>query len=352
MPVAEILASVAVACGAVVAARWMWPRSRRPPPRPEAVAEKKPPRKKVGEKKLAEKKEGLEVVPRLGSLYDEEDFSEPSAASVVAAMPVVFDREASEDEPTLAAGSFSVSASARSDRGRVRGRNEDSFLLHDDLGLFIVADGMGGYRGGDVASDLAVRTIRDAFLQNEFEGRAAVSLPSRVSKLARAIHMANQSIRERARAESELRGMGTTVVAALFAPEKHRVYIGHVGDSRCYRLRSDKLEQLTSDHTMGSLGVRGDGADQLSRAVGTQQRVPTDVVVVRPAIGDVYLLCSDGLPKMVSDEQIKLVLSTSDTPTDAAERLVAAANERGGKDNVTAVVVRVEPIARAAGLAS
>src|SRR5262249_17469123 len=126
------------------------------------------------------------------------------------------------------------------------------------------------------------------------------------------------------------------------SPEKKRLYVGHVGDSRCYRLRDGQLEQMTSDHTMGSLGVSGPTAGNLVRAVGSTQRVLSDIVIAEPKIGDIYLLCSDGLPKMVADRTIQRILGEEGSnEMSAVDKLIHLANERGGVDNVTAIVVRV-----------
>lgn len=265
------------------------------------------------------------------------------SSSTLPTIPVLYDFDAIVDEPTRAP-SFALASAACSDRGRRRPRNEDSFAFSSDLGLFIVADGMGGHRGGDVASDLAVQVIGDAFKGGRFDGRTHASLPPRASKLARAIQMANRSIRNLARARAELAEMGTTVVAALFSPETRRLYIGHVGDSRCYRLRDGRMEQMTEDHTMATLGVSGPTAGNLARSVGTSGRVVSDIVIAEPKIGDVYLLCSDGLPKMVSDDAIRSVLEHAPAESVAASHLVQLANEKGGLDNITALVIRVLPV--------
>ena len=134
--------------------------------------------------------------------------------------------------------------------------------------------------------------------------------------------------------------------AARFSPNKQRLYIGHVGDSRVYRMRKGKLQQMTSDHTMKELGVSGAGAAHLSRAVGIWPVVPIDIVLGKPQPGDMYLLCSDGLSKMVTDDDIELVLRKSDVPAVAVEELIRFANDQGGKDNVTVIVVRVDDPAK------
>ncbi len=256
---------------------------------------------------------------------------------------IVYDEDALLDEPTGTQPLILLTATAQTDRGLRRKRNEDSILALKDDGLFVVADGMGGYRGGEIASQLAVDAIATAFQRQTFPGSQHPTIPRRASELARAIQAANAAILERAQQERHLEGMGTTVCAVRFSPKKQRVYVGHVGDSRVYRLREGKLEQMTADHTMADLGVVGEGANHLSRAVGLWPTVPIDILLGKPRPGDVYLLCSDGLTKMVRDEQISTVLSTRPGPQDAAEELISVANANGGKDNISVVVVRVEP---------
>jgi serine/threonine protein phosphatase PrpC len=254
---------------------------------------------------------------------------------------IVYDEDAARDEPTQNQPLILISATAQTDRGARRKRNEDSVLVREDDGLFVVADGMGGYRGGEIASSLAVQTIGQAFSSQSFPGPLHDSIPKRASELARAIQMANDVILDRAERERHLEGMGTTVCAARFSRDKQRLYIGHVGDSRVYRMRSGALEQMTSDHTMSDLGVTGTAAGHLSRAVGVWPTVPIDILLGKPEPGDVYLLCSDGLTKMVPDTGILDVLKDASDPGAAVDALINAANSSGGKDNITVVVVQV-----------
>jgi len=208
-------------------------------------------------------------------------------------------------------------------------------------GLFVVADGMGGYAGGERASKLAVKEIEGAFRNRAFEGEAHEGIPKPASELALAIQMANSSILETAKQNKELEGMGTTVCAARFSANKRRVYLAHVGDSRCYRLRKGELKQMTADHTMADHGVKGPAAAHLSRAVGVWPTVPIDVVMGVPRTDDAFLLCSDGLTKMLKDDEIASVLRGEPDPKKAVQGLIDAANGRGGKDNITVVLVRV-----------
>jgi serine/threonine protein phosphatase PrpC len=278
---------------------------------------------------------GAQELPQTGRL----SYSPPTQR-------IVYDDDAADDEPTHSGALILVTATAQTDKGNRRKRNEDSLLAREDHGIFVVADGMGGYRGGEIASQLAVTTIERAFSTKRFDGPEHDTIPPRASELARAIQMANEAIFEKASTDKLLEGMGTTICAARFSPNKQRLYIGHVGDSRVYRMRGGKLRQMTSDHTMEELGVSGAGAAHLSRAVGIWPVVPIDIVLGKPQPGDVYLLCSDGLSKMVTDADIETMLRTSEAPSVAVEALIKAANDHGGKDNVTVIVVRVDDPAK------
>jgi len=266
-----------------------------------------------------------------------------SESSQPSRVEVIYEDEADVEEVTSPVARILVSAIGQSDSGKVRRRNEDSLLVLPERSLFAVADGMGGYAGGDVASQLAVETLRRAFEKNVFDGKteAASNIPRRGHEIALAVQMANQAILTKAQSDPDLTNMGTTLVAARFSPNKQRVYIGHVGDSRCYRLRGKTLRQLTTDHTLLGLGLTGPGSQSLYQAVGVKARITIDVVVDKPRVDDLYLLCSDGLCKMASDDKIKQVLLAEPDPEAAAYGLIELANDRGGKDNVTVILVKV-----------
>ncbi|HEY8075436.1 MAG TPA: PP2C family serine/threonine-protein phosphatase [Labilithrix sp.] len=271
----------------------------------------------------------------------------PSIAKMPAHVPtkrIVYDEDAETDEPTQSTAMFLLTATAQTDKGLRRKRNEDSLLAMKDASVYVVADGMGGYMGGEIASSLAVKTMEEAFTSGVFKGPKHESIPARASELARAIQMANEAILARAGEDKQLEGMGTTMCAARFSANKERLYVGHVGDSRMYRLRGGELRQMTSDHTMKDLGVEGAGAAHLSRAVGVWPQVPVDILLAKPEPGDTYLLCSDGLTKMVSDEAIADVLKSDAAPSGIVDKLIEVANERGGKDNITVIVIRVESL--------
>jgi protein phosphatase len=255
---------------------------------------------------------------------------------------IIYDEDAAIDEYTHPEELILVSGIGQTNKGLRRRRNEDAILAMSNHDVFVVADGMGGYRGGEIASSLAVSTIEQAFEAEAFDGKPHAGIPRRASELARAIQMANAAIRARARQQCELKGMGTTVCATRFSRNKQRLYVGHVGDSRLYRLRARRLEQLTCDHTMRDLGVVGDAASHLSRAVGVWQAVPVDLLFVRPRPDDLYLLCSDGLSKMVSDEKIGQILHPAIPPEMIVDALIDAANANGGKDNISVIVIRVD----------
>jgi protein phosphatase len=281
--------------------------------------------------------------------YEEDDELDPTLVGVPRAPAlyqppverVVYDDDADEEGPTLSEPMFLVYASARTDTGRRRRQNEDSLTVSESADLFVVADGMGGYRGGATASQIAVTTIASAFARGSFDGPPHAKLPRRASELARAIQMANAAILAAASDAPELKGMGTTICAARFSPNKARMYVGHVGDSRCYRLREGVFGGMTADHTMADFGVKGPGAMDLSRAVGIWPTVPIDIVFATPTPGDVYLLCTDGLTKMVPETSIAEVLQREGNLDRAAAELVSRANEAGGKDNITVVLIRV-----------
>lgn len=283
--------------------------------------------------------------------YEEDEEVDPTrVGAAVAAGPrrlqppakkIVYDEDAATDEPTRSAALILVTAQAQTDKGLRRKRNEDSILALAEEGVFVVADGMGGYQGGEIASALAVKTIEHAFRSNSFDADPHTNIPSRASELARAIQMANEAILEKAQSDKALAGMGTTICAVRFAPSKQRLYVGHVGDSRLYRVRAGQLRRMTSDHTMADMGVSGPQAAHLSRAVGVWPTVAIDVILGTPAPGDVYILCSDGLTKMVKDEEIARIATATPQPSVLVEELVNAANANGGKDNISVIVIGV-----------
>jgi protein phosphatase len=263
---------------------------------------------------------------------------------------VSYEDDAEVDEGTGPAVRILMCAQGDSDRGHKRRLNEDSFLFLTEHALFAVADGMGGHAGGKVASNLAVDTLRSAFERGIFEGdvRSDKPVPRRGHELACALSSANQAVFTAGQADPALANMGTTAVVARFSANKQRLYLAHVGDSRCYRLRAGRFRQLTTDHTMSTLGMAGPRAKDLFRAIGIQPHVDIDLIVDKPRGDDIYLLCSDGLSKMVSDGEIRRILMDETDLEAAVYNLIEAANDNGGKDNVTVILVQV--IERASNL--
>ncbi len=236
-------------------------------------------------------------------------------------------------------------AAAGTDVGRRRRINEDRYALAPELGLYLVADGMGGHSAGQVASELAaeaaLRTVRA--LQD-----AAVS-PA--EKLCFAVSSANREIFQAGRERPELAGMGTTLVAVLAL--EGRAALAHVGDSRAYLLRGGHIRQLTDDHSVvGELlrrrEISADAAREhphrhvLTRALGVRPAVEPDLAELSPEEGDVFTLCSDGLTSHVRDEEIAERMAVDEDPEAAADALIELANARGGEDNITVVVLRWE----------
>ena len=323
------------------------------PPKEEAqkTQPRPKPKPKAKPKEAAEPAPSLEELPSIYADDEEAEDVDPTKVGTRATSEfpavinkIVRDTDAAEDAPPHAKPLILLSATAQTDQGRRRKANEDSLLVDEPNAVYVVADGMGGYRGGQLASTLAVDTVREAFHAKNFEGRAHKDLPAMASELARAVQMANLAILRRAEEDRRLTGMGTTICAARFSPNKQRLYVGHVGDSRLYRLRDGSFQQLTVDHTMKDYGVQGEQSAHLSRAVGVWPVVPIDILLAKPVVDDVYLLCSDGLTKMIrNDADIAAVLRAQPEPGKAVDELIHRANENGGLDNITVILIRVMP---------
>jgi PPM family protein phosphatase len=226
-----------------------------------------------------------------------------------------------------------IEVGSATDIGRVRERNEDSILVEPPL--YVVADGMGGHRGGQVASQVALETLE------ELAAEGGGSLSDHV-------HRANRAVWDRSVEDERLSGMGTTLTAAQV--DGASALIAHVGDSRAYLLRDGELRQLTADHTLVARMVKSGEITEaeadvhphknvLTRALGTDEEVEVDEDTVALLDGDRLLLCSDGLTGMVTEDQIQAILENSDRPQQAADRLVKAANRAGGIDNISVVVL-------------
>ncbi len=238
---------------------------------------------------------------------------------------------------------ISLRAHGATDRGRRRKVNQDAMLVMHDAQTFMIADGMGGHVAGEVASGLAVEVVEAAIREDRFAGEPNTFWPRQGDELARTIEMANVEIFHQAD-NQDLGGMGTTATAARISLCRQRIYIAHVGDSRCYRVRDGLIDQLTEDHTVGNLmGVAGPVGAQLSRAVGVEPTVEVDLLVDVPVVGDRYLLCSDGLTKMLPDEAILTVMLASADPVVTVETLIDDANFLGGRRIIAGIVIEIHP---------
>jgi protein phosphatase len=231
---------------------------------------------------------------------------------------------------------MNIRAGAATDIGLVREGNEDSYLVEDPL--FVIADGMGGHRGGEVASRMAVETIESLFRRGE-------------GALSEQVQEANRAVFERSSLDRAVAGMGTTLTAALV--EGDRARLAHVGDSRAYLFRGGEIRMLTEDHTLVHRMVqqgeiteaeaeRHPQRSVVTRALGMEVSIPVDEIIVDLEGGDRLLICSDGLTSMVDDATIGRILAAEPDPQRAAEALVKAANERGGVDNTTVIVIAVD----------
>lgn len=244
----------------------------------------------------------------------------------------------------------------RTDVGKARTRNEDSWATHDDLGVAAVADGMGGHPAGDVASRLAVETALRALGGDDSSSATVPSEPESPGEaIADAVRSANQRILEDGEEHPERKGMGTTLTVLWLDPDDGAYRVGHVGDSRAYLLRDGSLEPLTRDDTPLQREVDAGRLSReearvhplshvLSQALGTTEEVDPEVVEGRTRPGDLFLLCSDGLTAVLSEERIReLMEEKRDAPLDElAERLVEETLDGGAPDNVTVALVRAE----------
>jgi PPM family protein phosphatase len=243
-----------------------------------------------------------------------------------------------------------------SDVGRVREHNEDTIGVDADIGLLVLADGMGGYNAGEVASGIAVKTImslvKEAFERQDMalaDSETGLSRPSIV--LRDAIMRANKIIHQTAKTQPQCEGMGTTVVACLFSD--NRISVAHVGDSRMYRLRGNRYEQITLDHSLlqelvdrgfysQAEAQRATNKNYVTRALGVETTVDVEIHEYPVNKGDYYLLCSDGLSDMVEDEDIHLTISTFGANLETvAKQLIQLSNDNGGRDNISIVLAHV-----------
>jgi len=240
--------------------------------------------------------------------------------------------------------------------GRKRNHNEDSFAIIGEHGLYVVADGMGGHASGEVASRMAVDTLKEFFA-------ATADDPERTwpykmdrtkgyeeNRLITGIKLANLRIYEAAQRDARRRGMGTTIVS-IFTVEDG-LYVAHVGDSRVYRIRDEKIEQLTEDHSLLNDYIKMKRLTEeeianfphknvIVRALGMKEHVKVDTMLDKPQPGDIYVLCSDGLCGPATDKEIEEVVNTHSDLKTATKALIDKANSNGGPDNITAVLAKV-----------
>lgn len=240
-----------------------------------------------------------------------------------------------------------MKAFARSDIGMIREMNQDNYFIsdpNDEIKLFIVADGMGGYKGGEVASALAIESAK-SYIKNNLEetNREKEKI---LDLIKNAIEYANMVVYERSKEVEELNGMGTTMDVVII--QSGRLYIGHVGDSRVYRLRKDFFRKLTTDHSYVEQLVRQGNItkeeaynhpkkNMLTKALGCTAFVEPDVMVKGFQKDDILLMCTDGLTNMIREDKICEIIK--ENPEGACEILVNKANENGGQDNITAVII-------------
>ncbi|HEX2676840.1 MAG TPA: Stp1/IreP family PP2C-type Ser/Thr phosphatase [Polyangiales bacterium] len=253
-----------------------------------------------------------------------------------------------------------ISAAGLTDVGLQRDHNEDTYRCLDEYRLYIVADGMGGHNSGEIASAMAVESVKSFFEATEKEDATwpfpiDPNLSLLENRLSAAIKMANKSIFDRSVNDPSMQGMGTTIVGLLVSLEKKVAHVAHVGDSRVYRIREGKAELLTRDHSLVNdyLMMMPDMPKEamdilprnvITRALGMQDSVVVDLATEDVREGDRFLLCSDGLSGQVTDERIGELVTAAGADLDACNKhLVQAANDAGGDDNVTVVVVGIEP---------
>jgi len=261
-------------------------------------------------------------------------------------------------ETQLITAVFQYSAAAVTDRGRKRPSNEDAFGYSVEHGVYAVCDGMGGAAAGEIASSLAVDEVLRIFEapprtdegENSFLMEVAVdsSTKSQVERAEQAVQAANHAIYIRSKRNYRLTGMGTTLV--MLVAEENHLWAVNVGDSRCYRMRNDQLEQITLDHSLVEEQIRAGRMTRaealrsplrnvITRALGTQNHVTADTFPLEAEPGDLYLLCSDGLTRELSDPQIEALMGTDDPLEEKCARLVSAAKKAGGHDNITCILV-------------
>ncbi len=252
---------------------------------------------------------------------------------------------------------FEIEAWGATDVGMKRRLNEDVFLIDHELGMYLVADGMGGHAAGEVASRVAAEKIVDTFRQSlgkggeTWPGHWDADLSADANRMIDSILAGHYEVTQAMEDDAELKGMGTTVVVAYHPPGGKNLVICHVGDSRAYRLRGGRLALLTSDHSwvheQVAAGFLSDDAARthplknvVTQALGGSSEPKVDILETEISKGDLYLLCSDGLNSMLMDEEISEIARQPGTLEEICSRLIFAANQKGGNDNISVVLVR------------
>jgi protein phosphatase len=250
-----------------------------------------------------------------------------------------------------------IKAAGLTNVGMKRNHNEDSYYILPEESLFIVADGMGGHSSGEVASQMAVETVANFFKATSNDDE--VTWPFKMdrerdyheNRLVTGIKLANLRIFEAAQREGRYRGMGTTMVSAMYS--EGTMVIGHVGDSRVYLMRGGRLSQITEDHSLLNDYIKAKRLTQeeidnfphknvIVRALGMKETVQVDIYKVKPEKGDVILMCTDGLSGMVTDPELQDTLKRNESLQTAVEEMIVRANNAGGNDNITVVLARFE----------
>ncbi|HCP47368.1 MAG TPA: Stp1/IreP family PP2C-type Ser/Thr phosphatase [Deltaproteobacteria bacterium] len=247
-----------------------------------------------------------------------------------------------------------ISSAGITNVGRKRQNNEDNYLVNDRLGLYVVCDGMGGHAGGEYASQVAVTTIEEVLANIRDENVAKGEIDDQITqeKLKYAVRLAGKRIYDLAQAEPEFRGMGTTAVILVFL--NGMAYMAHVGDSRGYLIRGGEITQRTEDHSWVNEQIKAglitaEAAKHhrfrniITRSLGFQEEVEIDTQVLRAEPGDIYLLCSDGLSNLVTEDELREMLVEKSFQQTARD-LIDLANDRGGDDNITLVLARVDSV--------
>lgn len=247
---------------------------------------------------------------------------------------------------------FKVLATGLTDIGLVRQNNEDVWSSEPQVGLYVIADGMGGHQAGEIAARETVKALCKA-VKLKIPTLEANTISDVSSFLKRAVIHVNGVVYKLGRTKPELRGMGTTLCCLLF--HSKGLAFAHVGDSRIYRLRGNKFEQLTKDHSLfRELVDKGQLNEEqitdflykniITKAMGTEPKIEPTVATKRVNDGDIYLMCTDGLSDLLASEEMSKIITSALTIEEAAQNLIAAANDKGGRDNVTVVIAKVESV--------